>query len=400
MSDQTTRTIVEELAASLEIPATAYDKAEARYRDLGAYFDGPDAKSSPFSPHIYPQGSFRLGTVVRPLNGKCEYDLDLGCRLRKGIAKDSHTQQQLKTLVGIDLESYRRARQIEEKLEEKNRCWRVSYKDDLRFHLDCVPSIPEDEATKSVIKMAMLEAGSVESLARSVTNLAGAITDRRSPFFSVISPNWKISNSEGYALWFESRMKLARELMEMRAFSAKTAKVDDLPARKWKSPLQQAVQILKRHRDVMFEDDLEGAPISVIITTLSAAAYQGEQDVASALQRILTDMRSCVRNSVPRVPNPVNPAEDFADKWHDPAFRHLQLEENFWLWLERAQEDFRIVANARDITYLEEQVNMKFAARLNADRLKESLGLDSINVVTRPKSHDVATSPAKPWLRV
>ena len=95
------------------------------------------------------------------------------------------------------------------------------------------------------------------------------------------------------------------------------------------------------------------------ITTLSAAAYQGEQDVASALQRILADMRSCVRDHDPRVPNPVNPAEDFADRWHDPGFRHLQLEENFWLWLEQAQQDFRIVADARDITYLEEQVRLQ-----------------------------------------
>src|SRR5581483_1510497 len=375
MSDQTTRSIIEALADSLGIPDSAYEKAEARYKDIGAYFDGANAKCSAFSPHIYPQGSFRLGTVVRPFNEQCEYDLDLGCRLRKGITKASHTQQQLKMLVGADLESYRKARQIEEELEEKNRCWRLSYKDDLKFHLDSVPSIPQDEVTKSVIELAMLNEGSAENLARNITNLAGAITDKRSPNYAVISSKWKISNSEGYALWFESRMKLAHELMEMRAFSAKAAQIDDLPARKWRSPLQQAVQILKRHRDVMFADDPDSAPISIIITTLSAAAYQGEQDVASAVQRILTDMRSCVRDSIPRVPNPVNPAEDFADKWHDPNFKHLWFEENFWLWLEQAQEDFRIVANARDITYLEEQVNAKFATTINGDHLKEKLGL-------------------------
>ena len=400
MSDQLTRNIVEELAASLDIPDSAYEKAEARYNDLGEYFSGPDAHCSQFSPHIYPQGSFRLGTVVRPLNGQCEYDLDLGCRLRRGITKSSHTQRQLKRLVGTDLESYRRARQIEQELEEKNRCWRLSYKDDLKFHLDSVPSIPEEETTKSVIELAMRNAGSAESLARDITKFAGSITDRRSPFYAVISNKWRTSNSEGYALWFEYRMKLARELMEMRALSAKAAQIDELPARKWKSPLQQAVQILKRHRDVMFQDDPEGAPISIIMTTLSAAAYQGEQDVASALQRILADMCGCVRTTVPRVPNPVNPAEDFADKWSDPALRHLQLEQNFWLWLEQAQEDFQIVASARDITYLEEQVTAKFATTLNTDRLKEKLGLSSVNIVTRSKRHDLTTNPAKPWMRI
>ena len=179
---------------------------------------------------------------------------------------------------------------------------------------------------------------------------------------------------------------------------AKAARVDDLPARKWKSPLQQAIQILKRHRDVMFEEDPDSAPISVIITTLAAAAYQGEADAASAVERILTDMHLYVRQTIPRVPNPVNPAEDFADKWHDPQYANLHLEESFWDWLETARRDFKIIATARDVAYLDEQVHAKFAASIDKDRLKEKLGLATINVVTRPKAHVVSETPAKPWL--
>ena len=70
MSDHNTRSIVEEILTSLDIPESAYDKAEARYKDLGGWFDREEAKCSPFGPHIYPQGSFRLGTVVRPLHGR------------------------------------------------------------------------------------------------------------------------------------------------------------------------------------------------------------------------------------------------------------------------------------------------------------------------------------------
>ena len=78
---------------------------------------------------------------------------------------------------------------------------------------------------------------------------------------------------------------------------AKAAKVDDLPARKWKSPLQEAIQILKRHRDVMFQDARDSAPISATITTLAALSYRGEPDAASALERILTDMHLYVRQT-------------------------------------------------------------------------------------------------------
>jgi hypothetical protein len=50
---------------------------------------------------------------------------------------------------------------------------------------------------------------------------------------------------------------------------AKAAKVDDLPARKWKSPLQEAIQILKRHRDMMFQDAPDSAPILASINVVT-----------------------------------------------------------------------------------------------------------------------------------
>src|SRR5207249_828409 len=110
-------------------------------------------------------------------------------------------------------------------------------------------------------------------------------------------------------------MKLARALLENRAIEAKAAKVDDLPVYRWKSPLQRCVQILKCHRNMMFTDDPEGKPASIIITTLAARAYQGEADIDDALDRILSTMGALVNPTAPRVPNPVNPAEDFGDRW-------------------------------------------------------------------------------------
>lgn len=400
MSDHIIRSIFEEITASLDVPDSAYEQAEKRYIDLGKWFEDPKSHCSGLAPHIYPQGSFRLGTVVRPLSENESYDLDLGCRLERGVTKASHSQKDLKALVGGDLEAYRQARRIESKLEEMHRCWRLLYKDELSFHMDAVPSIPEETVARFALKAAMVKYGSSDVLAQHVAEHAGAITDNRAPNYDVISPVWRISNSEGYALWFESRMKLAEALMQERAIFAKAAKVDELPARKWKSPLQHAVQIIKRHRDVMFADDPEGKPISIILTTLAANAYRGESDVASALDRILKGMGEYVRPAIPRVPNPVNPAEDFADKWSDPKYRHLNLEENFWAWLKQAQEDFREIAGSRDLTYLGEQIRAKFAASIDGQRMKEKLGLPSVTVITQPKTHAVEQKPAKPWMRI
>jgi hypothetical protein len=249
MTDKAHR-IIEEVAACIDIPETAYEKAEARYTDLGKWFGRPESVCFEFDPHIYPQGSFRLGTVVR---GE-EYDLDFGCRLRKGITKATHSQKQLKAFVGADMEAYRQARRIESALKEKPRCWRLQYQEDgsFKFHMDGVPSIPMDDPQRQLLAEAMIKFGSSDLLAQSVAKHAGSITDNRLPNYEAISPYWRISNSEGYALWFEARMKLAMPLLEKRAFEARAAKVDDLPARKWKSPLQKCVQALKCHRDVMF----------------------------------------------------------------------------------------------------------------------------------------------------
>lgn len=382
--------IIDEILNVIDIPNSAYDKAEDRYKDLGEWFSRSESMCARHEPHIYPQGSFRLGTVIR----SDEFDLDVGCRLCSGITKATHTQKQLKQLVGREMEAYRTARGIKEPLEEKHRCWRLPYSDKLMFHEDVVPSIPENTAQRHALREAMIKAGSPEAVAQSVAEFAGAITDNRDPNYDKISSTWRISNSEGYALWFEARMKQTKALVERHALVTK-AQVDDLPIPRRRLPLQQAVQLLKHHRDVMFADDPDGKPISVIITTLAARAYQGELEIDDAIERILTDMDNYIRSTVPRVPNPVNPAEDFADKWNHPVYRHLNLEQNFRDWLASARRDFGLIATTRDVDMVVEQARHKFGAALNRKNLEERLGWPSIE--SKPKVHQVVERPARPW---
>lgn len=375
MKDLLRNRIVEEIANQIDIPDTAYEKANARYKDVGDWFNRPDAKSFPFKPHIYSQGSFRLGTVVRPVNSKGSYDLDLGCRLRSGITKLTHTQKQLKQLVGSDIEEYRIARGIIEHKEEKHRCWRLHYSDSLNFHMDAVPSIPESSYKKQLIQEAMIKTGLSEQFAINITNMTGSITDNRLSNYDQISNDWKISNSEGYARWFESRMRLARLLLEKRAIEARKAQIDELPSYQWRSPLQRCVQILKRHRDVMFADNPNVQPISIIITTLAGLAYTGETEIVDALNQILTTMVNLVKPNSPRVANPVNPLEDFADKWTDPQYSHLKLEYHFRRWIAKALSDFQNISDARDINLILEQAQKNFALTFKSDELSARLGL-------------------------
>jgi hypothetical protein len=381
---------VELLVQELDIPPSARDRANKRYQDLADFFASGQAHSAKNSPHIYPQGSFRLGTVVRPLDGD-EYDLDVGCRLRQGITKQNSSQRDLKSLVGQDLRAYRSQRGIQHPLEEKHRCWRLSYQDELSFHMDVVPSIPEDDLVRGALFERIIFSGVDVQLAQRLAGHAGAITDNRLANYARIDAGWKISNSEGFALWFETRMQLARVLLERNAALASTT-IDQLPSYRWRSPLQAAIRILKRHRDVMYRRKADAKPISIIITTLAAQVYEGETDVETALAGILDRMGGAVRPSQPRVPNPVNPIEDFADKWHEPAYAHLQLEANFWAWLAQARASFNNLRVATNIP-LFEQALTPFAVRLGNEQLaKAATGAAS------PRIPAAVDEPAtRPW---
>lgn len=363
--------IIKEIADKLDVPDSAYEAAEKRYTDLGNWLhDRSKASCASFSPDIKPQGSFRLGTVTRPWKRE-DFDLDLTCILQEGISKEAYTQKELKELVGQDLEKYRQERKIREKLEEKHRCWRLYYQDQLKFHMDAVPAIPEDETTRLVMQSRMMESGVEEPLAHSVSELTVAITDNREPNYNIVSPRWNVSNPEGYAKWFEYQMEQAREFLESRMLETVVAKLDQLPTYRWKTPLQICIQILKRHRDIMFENDPDGKPISIIITTLAARAYQGENDLESALERIVTTMGSFVRPTDPRVPNPVNTKEDFADKWPDDS----RLEDNFWEWLTQVQKDFRFWKEEENQVVIAKNISEGFGIQINQERLKRHSGL-------------------------
>lgn len=383
--------ILENLAALVELPESAYKKAVARYEDIGNWFRRPESKCLQYDPHIFPQGSFRLGTAIYPLNMEESYDLDLACKLRQGISKLSHTQRELKKIVGDEVESYRLARKIQAPKEEKRRCWRLEYQDELSFHLDIVPCIPEDDAKRKTIFEAIRSSRMDEALATAASNTTVSITDFRNDSYESIGTEWNISNPEGYGFWFINRMNLGR------LDSIVEAQVDDVPLYKRKTPLQRSIQLLKRHRDRMFRDDPEVKPASIIITTLSAQAYQGGVDIESALRSILDNMERLISPSRPRVPNPVDPGEDFADRWQMPEHKDHNLEQNFRNWIRQARIDFGSLTEADSTGIIVEQMDRKFSVHGDAAKLSQDLGLPASAVTMgSPRVHKI-TEPAKPW---
>lgn len=324
---------VERLAEELDVPPSRYEEARRRYKSVGEWLCRDASTLKDLEPEVYVQGSFCLGTPIRPVNEDEHYDVDLVCEL-KGASKHQ-SQRQLKQLLGVEIRLYAEAHNMKTPGESR-RCWTLDYADGAQFHLDALPAIPDAEGQRLVL--------AARGLSNSWTETAIAITDKEHPLYELVCDEWPHSNPKGYTNWFRSRMRASFEARRgAMALEAKAA-VEDIPSYRVKTPLQQAVQILKRHRDLMFVNDLDNKPISVILTTLAGLAYQNEPTVAQALDCILRRMDSFIGKDAqgnPVIINPTDPAENFADRWRKFPKRRA----NFYAWLAKARADFADLAS-------------------------------------------------------
>jgi hypothetical protein len=307
-------TILEAVAETLDVPDHVYEDAILKYENVGQHLADDESELNRYSPQIYVQGSFRLGTVVQPISRNDEYDVDLVCRLE--IPKDDITQSDLKAKVGDRLKARSDLGTI---LDESRRCWVLNYPKQAGmpgFHMDVLPSIPNEDATPSGIL---------------VTD-----TDLH---------RWQTSNPILYSEWFKSRMEIVLQSRRAAFADSISASVEEIPEWQVKTPLQRCIQILKRHRDTFFESSPDKKPISIIITTLAALAYSNEEDVFDSLGAIVKGMPHFIENRDGQwwVPNPVEPSENFAHKWNEDPERP----EAFMRWLGQVRTDVDRVAEER-----------------------------------------------------
>jgi hypothetical protein len=109
----------------------------------------------------------------------------------------------------------------------------------------------------------------------------------------------------------------------------KSMRAEKLPADnfKHKKPLQRAVQLIKRYRDIYFQKDDTYKTSSIILTTIAGQFYQGEESIFDTVDNIITTIRTKVNQSIGRLKilNPVNSEEDFTDKWDDEPEYYVQF---------------------------------------------------------------------------
>ncbi|HOX77701.1 MAG TPA: nucleotidyltransferase [Bacteroidales bacterium] len=349
--------IFEEISNNLDITESQFKKAVESYTAVGNWLSDDESSLSPYKPMIKPQGSFLLGTMIRPLLETDELDVDLVCQL---VGKNpTWTQFDLKNAVGRRLKANQTYNQMLDK--EGRRCWTLNYADSSKFHMDILPSLISND-----YQIILEKAYSVRDY-KDYDKIAIRITDKlEENYYSETNPDfWNKSNPFGYAAWFQQ--KCLTNIEEARFLSDSMSPMPNYQKRKY--PLQQVVQILKRHRDIMFKGD-EDKPISIIITTLAAKAYRQEQDLYVALFNVVNSMEKYIEVKyshehnkwIKWIGNPVNEEENFADKWPD----NPDKERNFFKWLQQIK---MVINNSSEIRGIP---NIQLA-------LKEALGQEAVN---------------------
>lgn len=334
--------IFEELSKALDITETQYNNAVNSYNAVGEWLSEGNSPLSAYDVEILPQGSFMLGTMIRPINDDDDLDIDLVCQLRgKNV---SWTQKDVKSIVGNRIKQNNQYKGMI-KHPEGRRCWTLLYRENSKnsqekYHMDILPCVVDKN-----YHLLLENAFSNNLDYKQLTSLSIRITDKESNDYETETNhlNWLKSNPFGYARWFFDR---CNQISQTKYFSLNES---IQPVKKYstsKSPLQRIVQILKRHRDIMFDGD-EDKPISIIITTLAAKAYSGEANIVDGLINVVNNLENGIEviDGVNVVKNPVNFAENFADKWVE----NPKKKENFIKWMKQMKNDIDEIVTSSNI---------------------------------------------------
>jgi Second Messenger Oligonucleotide or Dinucleotide Synthetase domain len=344
--------VIDRIIAELELTPTQHSEAVKSYQDVAAVL----SKLHPlWKVAIFPQGSMRLGTTVRPLRGE-RFDLDMVCWL--ALSGKNFTPDQVFNLVWDALGqdgTYRRVK--------KNRCIRLEYKDERKFYLDVTPAVSDWAGGKFIY---------VPDRELKTWCASDPVTFCDEWFIKTIAA---VLPTIGHPGFINNRAMVA---------AANEATIEAVPQYGVfeKTPLQRIVQMLKRDRDEYFKDNPTHRPSSILLTTITARAYEGlvrtpVEDLLEFVVKVVAKARDyIVIANAPGSPkfvvsNPVNSQENFAEGW--TAEHHRQFSDwhkGFVMRLQKLQQSkgrgTDMMFNSLSETFGREPV-IKAARKLGAD---------------------------------
>lgn len=330
------------IAAEIEISEAQADKAKESYEAVGKFLNN---NIKQYDVKIFPQGSFRLGTVIKPISDKDEYDIDLVATIDNKFT----SAKELKNIVGDVLKGSDR---YSEKIEEGKRCWTIEYAESANYHMDILPTMRSD------------------TYFRNKELIMTHKEDENSNY------EFRQTNPEAYYDWFVKRMEEEKKKLTEEYAIRNKMEIVEVPEYKIKTTLQIAIELLKRYRDIKFKETPDIKPISIILTTLMARIYTGKENVYELIEKFSKEYILYLEkdeNGNALIKNPVNENENFADKWPNNPER----KEAFFRFMNELKED--LVSN---------RILLEGNMREQADCYKKLFGDNMVNRVYENMAND------------
>ncbi len=235
------------------------DKALSHLSD----FCSNDEEVSKAKIDLYLQGSYALGTGIKPIKG--EFDVDVVLLL--DVNQRPYDQQSAQSILKWLAARARTDKKWQGTISQEKRCVRITYAGD--FHIDIVPAIPY---TGTII----------------------GIPNRN-------EDSWELSNPKGYSDYFAGENQKA------------------------KTDIRHIVKLFKWWRDKKFAE--KSRPSSMLLTTLVCFSYPAEvSSLAEAFTVEMENLKRMCDNytSKPPVKNPSLNSEDLARDWDDDAYSYFK----------------------------------------------------------------------------
>lgn len=275
------------IAQELELNPSRKERMEQAYAKVLEVLKKDEVFFTDLEIELYAQGSVRIKTTVRPLK-KDDFDLDTVLHIYD--VHDKYDPAKIYNALVRVIEADPFFKTI---CEKKDRCIRLNYQDD--FHIDILPGCMVSLVDKERI----------------------AIPEKK-------LQSWSSGNPKGFASWFLDKSKSPETYM-LKTFSETLIKAEvdaePLPDDNLydKTPLQRSVQLVKRYRDIYFENR-DNRVSSIVITTLMGMYYNGEESIYDTIDNILSHIKLGYDHAIQKgqrfkVLNPVDNQEDFTDSW-------------------------------------------------------------------------------------
>lgn len=316
--------LLQRICGELQISNSQYEEAETSYMAVAKWLSEDKERFPDIDINIYPQGSLRIGTTVHPISQQ-EFDLDLVCEL---VLDWSNYEDPVQILELIE-ERLREHKTYAPMIERKNRCVRLNYK--RNFHMDILPACP-------------VNIGEIGGCVK--------VPDRK-------ASDWKDSNPKGYANWFDKIANDYEKLFKYSTLLEKKAEIDKLPdiePVEIKPPLKRAVQLIKRYRDIYFEDHPKNAPISIVLTTIFGELYQRQGSVNKTISEVLDRICWMIKDREKIVvKNPTNHLEILSERWDTES----EMYENFVKFINDFKQKWDEINDVKDIGFIEVSLKLK-----------------------------------------